>query len=227
MRTIILTSLVAASALSLSLPAFSNSHTYSKHTRYTKHTQYNDNRAYPINTNCCNKSGLYIGGQAGYAHADYDLGEFVNTHFRDDDFAGRIYLGYQFNENVGLESGFAMFTNSDLPADFGDIKTAHWDLLLKVGTPFGNSGFRGDIKGGIAHVMTDFDAGNLANSLDITDDSNRKIRAVAGAGISYNLNHNVAVDVSYLHVFGDPQNNAFSTPNNDMVTLGLSFLFNC
>ncbi|MDQ2994483.1 MAG: porin family protein [Pseudomonadota bacterium] len=193
----LLKAIVAAGALGLALPAFAE-----------------------------NNSNVYIGGQAGIAHTDYDLGQFLDKHFSDDGFAGRLYLGYQLNEYLGVETGFAMFADADLPLNFGDIKTTHLDLLLKVGTPFGRSGFRGDLKGGAAHVMSKFDAGNLAESLGVGDESNWEIRAVAGASISYNLNRNIAVDVSYLHVFGDPQNHAFSTPNSDIAMLGVSFLFN-
>ncbi len=170
---------------------------------------------------CC--SGPYIGAQAGYSHSGYDLGGVFGDNLGDDGAAGRAYVGYQFNQNIGLETGFTLFTNVDLPRDFGDIKTAHWDLLLKVGTPIGNSGFRVDLKGGAAYIMSDFDANDIAKSSGFNDDSEKEIKPVAGVSLSYYLNRNVAVDASYIHAFGDPKNGALGTPNVDLVTLGLSF----
>lgn len=88
----------------------------------------------------------------------------------------------QFNPNFGLETGFTMLTGAELPEDFGDVKTTHWDLLLKAGLPFGESGFRGDIKAGGVHVMTKFDANDVAESAGLHDISKWKIKPVAGQG---------------------------------------------
>ena len=170
---------------------------------------------------CC--SGPYIGLQAGYSHTKYDLGAIVGENLDKDGAAGRAYVGYQFNQNLGLETGFALFSNVDLPRDFGDIKTAHWDLLLKVGTPIGNSGVRFDVKGGAAYIMSDFDAHDIARSSGFYDDSEKEIKPMAGVSLTTYLNRNVGVDVSYLHTFGDPKNGALGTPNVDLLTLGLSF----
>jgi OOP family OmpA-OmpF porin len=170
-------------------------------------------------------SGVYIGGQAGYAGTNYNLSSYLDKHFNEDGYAGRVYLGYQFNQFLGLETGFTLLSDADLPKDFGDIRTTHWDLLLKAGAPLGDSGFRGDVKAGGAHVMTKFDASHVSESLGLNDVSNWKIKPVAGASISYNFNRNVAVDVSYLHVFGEPKGDSIGAPRSDLAMLGLSFLF--
>jgi hypothetical protein len=81
------------------------------------------------------------------------------------------------------------------------------------------------VKAGGAHVMTKFDASHVSESLGLNDVSNWKIKPVAGASISYNFNRNVAVDVSYLHVFGEPKGDSIGAPRSDLAMLGLSFLF--
>lgn len=170
-------------------------------------------------------AGIYIGAQGGYARTNYNLSSFIDEHVNKDGAVGRAYVGYQFNNLIGLETGFALYTNVDVPQDFGDIKTAHWDLLAKVGMPIGDSGFRVDVKGGGAYIMAKFDANDIANSVGLNDDKKKEFKPLAGASLSYKFNRNFAVDASYLHVFGGPKGDSLGTPNVDIATLGLSFLF--
>lgn len=213
MNNRLLVALAAAGALSLSVPTFAH-------------------------------AGVYVGGQLGWGQTDYGL-NFDNFEFVDDVFngnirdesgvAGRIYLGYQFNSYVGLEIGAALFSDSEFYITNNttlegrvDINTSQYDLLLKVGAPFGCSGFRGDIKLGIADVVTGVDHGGW-DRWD-TDDNN-EINFALGASLSYNINRCVAVDVSWLHTFGNNGNsNNFDTnrdfsPDTDLVTLGVSYTF--
>lgn len=170
-------------------------------------------------------SGIYVGGQAGYTRASYDLNKYFDKHFDKDGYAGRIYLGYQFNAFLGLETGLAMLSEVDMPKHFGDVSNTHWDMLVKAGAPLGESGFRADVKAGGVHVMSHFDTKDVAKSLGLDDVRSWKIRPVAGASVSYALNQNIAVDLTYFHVFGDPKHNSFSAPNVDMAMLGVSYLF--
>jgi len=170
-------------------------------------------------------SGFYIGAQAGISHSSYDLDHFLDEHLDKEGTVGRVYLGYQLNLFLGIETGFTLFSEVDLPDDFGDIKTAQWDLLLKVGMPIGETGFRVDVKGGAAYFMADFDADNMAKTVGLHDKEKKEYEPVAGASLAFNFNKNFAVDVSYLHVFGDPKSGTLGTPNVDMTTVGLSLLF--
>lgn len=170
-------------------------------------------------------SGFYIGAQAGVSHASYDLNSFLDEHLDKDGTVGRVYLGYQLNLFLGIETGFALFSEVDLPKDLGDVKTAHWDFLLKVGMPLGESGFRLDVKGGAAYFIADFDADDMAKTVGLHDKEKKEYEPVAGLSLAFNFNKNFAVDVSYLHVFGDPKSGALGTPNVDMATVGLSLLF--
>ena len=173
-------------------------------------------------------AGVYLGGQLGWGNTDYDIDRTAlhpSINAGEDGFAGRGYVGFQFNRFLGLETGLAAFTKTDLPSHFGDIKTLQWDLLAKVGTPFGDSGFRGDVKFGAAQIFTDYDASEDGLIAGFHDSSRSVTRPIAGASISYDFCSNVAMDVSYLHGFGDLHgHDRHFTPNTDLVTLGVSVL---
>ncbi len=172
--------------------------------------------------------GVYVGGQLGWANTDYELHDTGVPGFHEpsqDGIAGRVYLGYQFNQYLGLETGFAAFSDIDLPFDLGEIKTTQWDLLVRAGMPFGDSGFRGDIKAGAAYVFAKYDA---SSSSPIGDAHSDEVKPVAGASVSYSFCNNVSLDVSYLHTFGhssDWQNDDHNAPTIDLVTFGVSYLF--
>lgn len=173
---------------------------------------------------------LYLGGQLGWGNTDYDVHQaFKHTHVKgahDNGVAGRAYAGFQFNPFLGLETGLAAFSDVDLPQHLGNIKTLQWDLLAKVGTPFGDSHFRGDLKGGAAKIFADFDAGRTAHDNEIHSKSHDVVRPVAGASLSYDFCNNVYMDLSYLHAFGDVDSGSKNfSPNTDLVTLGLSVAF--
>ena len=179
-------------------------------------------------------AGVYIGGQLGWGEANHENHDrhhseetvrqterhHHNNHKTQDGFAGRAYLGYQFNQYVGLETGAAGISSdngshhhhhndgnesgardSDSHDDW-KVKTWEWDLLARFGTPFGDSCFRGDVKVGAAAV---FVSNNNHGHHGHHDNDDAKFGPAAGAGISYNFTQNVAMDVSYLSRFWQPQ----------------------
>ncbi len=143
----------------------------------------------------------------------------------DDISVARGYIGMQFTPFLGIETGFAGFSDVELPRRLGEVKTAEWDLLGKVGAPLGNTGFRADLKGGLALIMSRFDSENLSSNVNWHEKSENDIRWVAGGSLAYNFTRNFGVDVSYLHIFGDPKSGAFGTPNIDMLTVCLNLQF--
>ncbi len=176
------------------------------------------------------KPGIYLGGQLGWGNTDYNIDRtFRHHHVKEpgeDGFAGRVYTGFQFNRYFGLETGLAAFSDVDLPKGFGNIKTLQWDVLGKIGTPFGNSHFRGDIKVGAAEIFSDFDAGHTAHENGVHSGDHDVVRPVAGASITYDFCNNLYMDLSYLHAFGDLDGDSkHFSPNTDLVTLGLSVAF--
>lgn len=170
-------------------------------------------------------SGIYLGIQGGYTRSHYDLHTFLDRDFKKDERAGRAYLGYQMNQYFGIETGFTMLAGTELPDSFGDVKTTHWDLLLKLGATLGDSGLRLDLKGGGTHIMSKFNADEIAKSVGLDDVTEWKIRPVAGASLTYYINKNIGIDVSYFHVFSHPESASFETPTVDLALLGVSILF--
>jgi hypothetical protein len=185
-------------------------------------------------------SGFYIGGQLGYGNVDYGnvvtdtftedfgdtpqaLGLTVTKNVKESGFAGRVYGGYQINQYFGAEAGYTRFTNNTYKATATDssgamaaildtsVKTQQIDILGKIGTPFGNSGFRADLKAGPVYVKSS-GGSSSENNWD----------PAAGASFAYNFTQSFAMDVSYLHAFGS---GSISSPNTDLATLGVSYLF--
>jgi hypothetical protein len=245
------------------------------------------------NTGC---PGVYVGAQAGWGQVSTKIhrAQKNDRHHNDglrtdgddrnrsnssgslnsDGFAGRLYLGYQWNNYFGLESGVAgFFTSSDFHQNNDRDNNHHngghgglrggenhhkdkdknhhtstnnvgqWDLLARVGTPFGCSGFRGDLRGGVGYLFN----GNEHS------DSSRFI-PVAGASVGYCFCQNIMVDLAYLHGFGssgsshhddkddhhdhhsrgdnhdnknscDDKHDKLNVKSTDLVTIGVSYLF--
>jgi hypothetical protein len=174
-------------------------------------------------------SGIYGGGQLGWGKTDFDINEAFNRVGVDspsqEGMAGRFYIGYQYNRYIGSEMGFALFSDVQLPYDIGTYSAKQLDFLLKVGTPFADSGFRADLKLGAAQILSNFDAGNAAQEQGIGDATASSTKAIVGASVSYNFVANTSIDVSYLHAFGEPHGKDTNyAPNIDLLTLGVSFL---
>jgi OmpA-OmpF porin, OOP family len=189
--------------------------------------------------------GIYIGGQVGYGKAGYgsDIRDFFksapNSNTDEGGIAGRGYVGYQFNQYIGIETGYTIFSDHtykgyDSYNGYGlsvedKLKTDAWDILGKVGMPFGNSGFSGNVKAGVAYIMakSELSASSSGTTVSVSDETNAW-KPVAGAGVAYNFNKNLAVDVSYLHYFGSNSHlfdRNISAPNADFVGVGISYRF--
>lgn len=171
-------------------------------------------------------SGLTLGGQVGYAHDEYNMKAFFDKEYSNNQTVGRIYAGYQFTPFMGLETGFSMISEAKLPRDLGEVSTANWDLLLNVGLPLGGTGFRFDLKGGAAYVVSNFDASDAAkHHHNFEDDSRGEFKPEIGASLSFNLNEYVAIDATYLHIYDDPRSNRLNTPCTDLALVGLRLIF--
>lgn len=172
-------------------------------------------------------SGIYLGGQLGYAHNEYNMKAFFDKEYSNNESVGRVYAGYQFTPFMGIETGFSMISEAKLPRDFGEVSTANWDLLLSVGMPLGSTGFRIDIKGGGAYMISDFDAHEEAKKHHhFDDDSKGEFKPEIGASLSFNLNEYIAIDATYLHIYDDPRSKKLNTPCTDMAMAGLRLIFN-
>ncbi len=170
-------------------------------------------------------SGVNVGLQFGYGNTAYNKALFPGLDIREDGIAGRIYLGDQFNPYVGLELGAAVYSETDLTHDTGRIRTEQLDLLLRLGGPIPCSRFRVDLKLGAAVMFVDIDPTDVGRAMGIPREFSTETRPAAGISVAYNFNRNIAIDVSYLHVFGNRKSDSHQAPNGDLATLGLSFFF--
>jgi opacity protein-like surface antigen len=184
-------------------------------------------------------SGVYVGGQLGWGQASHNDLHWIDNQaekhhhkINQDGLAGRGYLGFQLSPNFGLETGITGFSNNhgiyshekhakdSHSHEHWKVRSSQWDLLGRIGTPFSECGFRGDLKLGVASVF----ANNHSND---HGHHHTQFGPAAGAGIGYNFDRHVAMDVSYLHVFNNlnSHHQHSGTPKTDLVTLGVSYLF--
>lgn len=170
-------------------------------------------------------SGVNVGLQVGYGNTSYNKALFPGLDIREDGVAGRIYIGDQFNPYVGLELGGVYYTETDLTNDAGRIRTEQLDLLLRLGGPIPCSRFRVDLKLGAAVMFIDIDPTDVGRAKGVVPEFSTETRPAAGLSIAYNFNRYIAMDLSYLHVFGNRKSDSHQAPNGELATLGLSFFF--
>ena len=149
-------------------------------------------------------TGIYIGGNVG--QSKWKGGDFPGLDANK--VGGKVYLGYDFVPQFGLELGYAEFGSFDYTGDslkatgyfldaVGKIPiTPQWTGLVRVGA------FQGKLKTGAA-----------------SDDGNSW---KAGAGVQYNLTPNAAVRAEYERY----RFNALGgNPKADMLTAGFTYRF--
>lgn len=145
--------------------------------------------------------GFYAG--AGVGQLGVDFSGDIDTSpisFDDSDTAFRIFGGWQFNDNFGLEAGYVdggtasetlVIEGTDV--DF-DIDVTGIDLMLRGVLPVGES-FFAFAQAGVIFWDADFKASALGVS---ESDSDSGEDLVYGAGIGFNLGDNAGVRVEYM-----------------------------
>jgi len=101
-------------------------------------------------------NSFYVGGQLGAArngvtNSNIDGQQLVSTDRTG--FAGRVYGGWQFNNNFGAEFGYSAFSNVKLKSinGSGSAKQQALDLVIKGTVPL-NYGFGIFAEGGLAYM---------------------------------------------------------------------------
>lgn len=204
----------------------------------------------------CNP-GVYVGGQLGwgsvhqgnFAEPTVAVGNVANNgDSKDTGLAGRVFGGYQFNQNFAAELGYTKFHNATanettsstttpvFGAPFttnstasGTVKTDAFDIVGKGIIPLQN-GFSIYGKLGAAYLRT---SGNVNTTVTNTGGFNNttttttnldahKVLPTFGAGASYDITQNLAADVSWMRIqkVGNTKLN-----NTDFVGAGLTYKF--
>jgi opacity protein-like surface antigen len=201
--------------------------------------------------------GVYVTGQVGYANTHMGsktkvsdiLGPFaddvdpaaLNKNLADNGLAGRIAIGYQFNQNFAVEAGYLQLGQSkvnlgvihenNIPIGEGSLKLQQnaIDLVGKGILPLA-SNFNVYGKLGVAYVTSDvkgtFQAPGIPIiNVDFNNNANiakHKWAPEAAIGVSYDITPNVSVDTSWTHI----QPLGKNKPGNiDFVAVGLGYNF--
>jgi len=209
--------------------------------------------------------GVYVGGQLGAGNVHQDSSytvtvpnkHYVSTNLKNSDskawgLAGRIFAGYQFDQNFGAELGYMKFSDATskstdtykdnsasrksmialLPSTDVAIqnttKTSAVDLVGKAIYPVGN-GFNLYAKAGVAYVMqkNDFSAKSSKNVPGFKvaggNKDENKFMPTFGVGASYDISPNAAVDVSYSRI--QKVGSSSKINSTDFVGAGLTYSF--
>lgn len=144
--------------------------------------------------------GFYAGAGVGQMNVDFsgDL-DGTSLSFDDGDTAFRVFGGWQFNENFGLEGGYIdggtaseQFTFEGVDVDV-DIDVTGFDLMLRGILPMGESFFAFAQAGGIF-----WDADFEASAEGVSEsDSDSGEDFAYGAGFGFNFGENAGVRLEY------------------------------
>ena len=157
--------------------------------------------------------------------------------------AGRINIGYNFNEYFAVEVGGAAWSqanadwsvynssgNTLLATGHGHLNSYDVDLLGKLTYPFSN-GFKVFAKAGGAYVWSTRDLNSRLNTWapiirHRADETDSRLRPEAAAGIGYNIDDNWSVSAQYSYIWGNSNNFLRSDnaiPNLQMATVGVQY----
>ena len=205
--------------------------------------------------------GVYVSGQLGYANTH--MGNKINiandiklfpisnmsvNRISDNGIAGRLALGYQFNQNVAVEMGYMQLRGNKVNATYrigadehnkGILENANLtlnqnaiDLAVKGILPVAsNLNVYGKL--GVAYLTTTATAkSSLVGpdgtrftpqlTFDLPDVAKHKLAPEAAIGVSYDITPNVSVDTSWTHIQPVGKNR----PGNiDFVAVGLGYHF--
>lgn len=194
--------------------------------------------------------GVYVTGQLGYANthmgkktniADINMPSFKpnkDTNVSNNGLAGRIALGYQFNQNFAVETGYLRLgtkkvkglLNDDSSLGTLQLQQNAIDFVGKGILPMGsNLNLYGKL--GVAYLTTGLklkapettsDPATTVNLDKRANLSKHTLAPEAALGVSYDITPNVSVDTSWTHI--QPIGN--NKPGNiDFVAAGLSYNF--
>ncbi len=143
-------------------------------------------------------SGIYFGGIAGYADQNYDRNWLTNkpgfrsvAEVESNDYAGRIFLGYAFNDYYSLEAGYLLLQRVNFQAingasDSQGMEQTVIDFTGKLTLPMHYIGLF--VKAGGAYIhRTQI---KITNAVYRT---NNKYTPVIGGGLDVYASNNVTV----------------------------------
>lgn len=169
---------------------------------------------------CTAVSGPYIGAQIGIGGMDTKKlsqetkEEFPTIHKEDihhwDPIVGRIFGGYLWSQDAlsyGAELGFAMYPDNTYKLEDNQSGPTKYnykyegyniDLLGVVKYVVANN-LNVFGKAGVAYASQKFSLKTESSSMDKTE---YEFLPEVAVGVGYDINQNVAIDLTYSHIFG-------------------------
>ncbi|MFA6409254.1 MAG: outer membrane beta-barrel protein [Gammaproteobacteria bacterium] len=203
-----------------------------------------------VATPAASNSGFYVGAQAGLGRIDEGNGykdaadwifnlpgyTSVSKDTSQGGFAGRLLVGYSFNQYFGLETGYTFLPNNKYNAEYNlggildvkenvKFKTWTWDLLAKATYPI-NDSWDVYAKLGAAYVKAtssgeaDLTQSGAATEVESYNFSQSAIRPAYGLGVTYKFNPNWAMDLAWTGTYGKSRtsfNSSTGISNKDSV----------
>ena len=147
-------------------------------------------------------------------HADVGIGAATADNKSTDDYHtnAKIYGGYEFDQNWGVEAGYTNFDKQD--TSLGNVKGSGTYVAGKYSMPLGER-FTGYGKLGVSYNERKYSSSTLGqvNSYDTG--------LYGGVGVEYKLNQNLALNAEYERYGKDK---AFGA-KADVYTVGLKYGF--
>lgn len=207
------------------------------------------------------QTGIYVGGQLGFARADegklmkeqfeilHDKGFLAPKSWKSSEggLGGRIFIGWQFNENFAIEGGYTHYATNEykikgmIPTQIGNIqgelkyqlKTNAWDISGVGRMPITGTDLTAYGKVGLAYLTAKAEITETIEglpSLKTKIGDSKKIRPLVGAGVSYKIQDNLVIDGSVTAIIGNKskiENEKYKvgSPNSYLVAVGVSYLF--
>jgi|GEM_PF-7101883 len=182
------------------------------------------------------KTFVYLGLNLGLTNTNYNyswwddlslriesLKQYTPASIEHGGLGGRLKLGINFNQYIGLEGGYLIAPQVKFNRisyfyglfDAGDesFNQNILDLSLKLSIPFSQK-FQLFGQTGIGYVM------QSSSGLFIEPGSG--LTLIFGGGIGYNINKNWLLDLSYLHYL---QQTGMDFPGTDFASVGITYKF--
>jgi len=185
-------------------------------------------------------TGAYVGGGLGAStlrtpdaekYYAYIPGA-VKFHNETGGLGGKLFAGYNFTNNFGIEAAYAQYASSEYKAtDFVGNTVKHtFDLnavsvVGKAYLPLSNNKFNVYALGGLALVNASQEV--KINGHKLKSESVNHIRPTLGLGASYDINAKLTANVEFSRIFGNgnTKTSLKAIPNADMLSAGLAYNF--
>lgn len=182
--------------------------------------------------------GAYVGAGIGYGRLEQanafpkgSVPNTVSTSQQKGNVAGRAFVGYNINQNFGVEAGYNYFGDATVKASSKSVPNANFkytnqiqtgDLVGKAYLPISDSGFNLYALGGAAYVHSNEKASGTVLKSSTT--STNKVRPKYGIGASYDIPNSpvtTSLELSRVQGTGDKS----SIPNVDSAMFTVSYTF--